>query len=247
MSKTISDAALRRQHLGDRLFRGTTRLFAFFVFAILVGIIISLLMGAWPALQSFGLKFFYSAEWNPVTDEYGALVPIYGTLATSAIALLIGVPVSFGIALFLTELSPKWLRRPLGIAIELLAGIPSIIYGMWGLFVFAPVFQEHVQPWLIDHRGNKRDDHDGEDDAGSQNADANRSARTTELRRAWPTCRGSWRRIRDRSCHEFPSRWRGKGRPKARTTSRREFSSATMETPPSMSAHRTLGKSIIEA
>ena len=153
MSKTISDATLKRQHLSDRLFRGTTRLFAFLVFAILVGIIISLLMGAWPALQSFGFKFFYSAEWNPVTDQYGALVPIYGTLATSAIALLIGVPVSFGIALFLTELSPKWLRRPLGVAIELLAGIPSIIYGMWGLFVFAPAFQEHIQPWLIDHLG----------------------------------------------------------------------------------------------
>ncbi len=153
MSKTISDATLRRQHLSDRLFRGTTRLFAFIVFAILVGIIISLLMGAWPALQAFGLKFFYDTEWNPVTDRYGALVPIYGTLATSFIALLIGVPVSFGIALFLTELSPKWLRRPLGIAIELLAGIPSIIYGMWGLFVFAPAFQEHVQPWLIDHLG----------------------------------------------------------------------------------------------
>ena len=153
MSKTISDATLKRQHLSDRLFRGTTRLFAFLVFAILVGIIISLLMGAWPALQSFGFKFFYNAEWNPVTDQYGALVPIYGTLATSAIALLIGVPVSFGIALFLTELSPKWLRRPLGVAIELLAGIPSIIYGMWGLFVFAPAFQEHIQPWLIDHLG----------------------------------------------------------------------------------------------
>jgi phosphate transport system permease protein len=151
MSKSISDATLKRQHLGDRLFRGTTRMFAFLVFAILIAIIISLLMGAWPALKAFGFKFFYAAEWNPVTDQFGALVPIFGTLATSAIALLIGVPVSFGIALFLTELSPKWLRRPLGIAVELLAGIPSIIYGMWGLFVFAPTFQESVQPWLIDH------------------------------------------------------------------------------------------------
>lgn len=153
MSKTISDATLRRQHLSDRLFRGTTRLFAFLVFALLVAIIVSLLLGAWPSLKAFGFNFFFNAEWNPVTDEYGALVPIFGTLATSVIALLIGVPVSFGIALFLTELSPTWLRRPLGIAIELLAGIPSIIYGMWGLFVFAPAFQEHVQPWLIDNLG----------------------------------------------------------------------------------------------
>lgn len=153
MSKTISDATLKRQHLADTLFRGTTRMFAFLVFAILVGIIISLMMGAWPTLKAFGVKFLFSAEWNPVTDEFGALVPIFGTLATSAIALLIGVPVSFGIALFLTELSPLWLRRPLGIAVELLAGIPSIIYGMWGLFVFAPTFQENVQPWLIEHLG----------------------------------------------------------------------------------------------
>ena len=153
MSKTISDATLRRQHLSDRLFRGITRLFAFLVFALLVAIIVSLFMGAWPSIQAFGFNFFFSAEWNPVTDEYGALVPIFGTLATSVIALLIGVPVSFGIALFLTELSPTWLRRPLGIAIELLAGIPSIIYGMWGLFVFAPAFQEHVQPWLIENLG----------------------------------------------------------------------------------------------
>jgi len=153
MSKTISDATLKRQHLTDRLFRGTTRLFAFLVFAILAGIIISLVAGAWPAIKAFGFKFLLSTEWNPVTDEFGALVPIFGTLATSAIALLIGVPVSFGIALFLTELSPLWLRRPLGIAVELLAGIPSIIYGMWGLFVLAPTLQDKVQPWLIERLG----------------------------------------------------------------------------------------------
>jgi len=99
-------------------------------------------------MRTFGFGFFVSAEWNPVTEQFGALVPIVGTLTTSAIALLIGIPVSFGIALFLTELSPKWLRRPLGTAIELLAAIPSIIYGMWGLFVFAPVFGSHVQPFL---------------------------------------------------------------------------------------------------
>ena len=155
MSKTISDATLKRQHLTDTLFRGTTRMFAFLVLAILVGIIISLVMGAWPAIKTFGIGFLFSTEWNPVTDQFGALVPIFGTLATSAIALLIGVPVSFGIALFLTELSPPWLRRPLGIAVELLAGIPSIIYGMWGLFVFAPVLQETVQPWLIEHLGER--------------------------------------------------------------------------------------------
>jgi phosphate transport system permease protein len=155
MSKTISDATLKRQHLTDTLFRGTTRVFAFLVLAILVGIIVSLVMGAWPAIKTFGINFLFSTEWNPVTDQFGALVPIFGTLATSAIALLIGVPVSFGIALFLTELSPLWLRRPLGIAVELLAGIPSIIYGMWGLFVFAPVLQETVQPWLIEHLGER--------------------------------------------------------------------------------------------
>jgi phosphate transport system permease protein len=153
MSKTISDATLKRQHLADKLFRGTTRTFAFLVLATLVAIILSLVMGAWPAIKAFGLKFLFSTEWNPVTDEFGALVPIYGTLATSAIALLIGVPVSFGIALFLTELSPLWLRRPLGIAVELLAGIPSIIYGMWGLFVLAPTLQDKIQPWLIDTLG----------------------------------------------------------------------------------------------
>lgn len=153
MSKTISDATLKRQHLTDKLFRGTTRLFAFLVFAILAAIILSLVSGAWPAIEAFGFKFLFSAEWNPVTDEFGALVPIFGTLATSAIALLIGVPVSFGIALFLTELSPLWLRRPLGIAVELLAGIPSIIYGMWGLFVLAPTLQDNIQPWLIEHAG----------------------------------------------------------------------------------------------
>ncbi len=155
MSKVISDATLKRQHLADRLFRSLTWLFAALVLGLLVAILASLAVGAWPAIRTFGFGFLVSAEWNPVTDQFGALVPIFGTLATSAIALLIGVPVSFGIALFLTELSPLWLRRPLGIAVELLAGIPSIIYGMWGLFVLAPVLQETIQPWLIDHLGEK--------------------------------------------------------------------------------------------
>ncbi len=153
MSKLLSDAQLKRQHLLDLLFRNTTLFFAFMVLALLAGILISLLVGAYPAIQAFGLKFLVSDSWNPVTEEFGALVPIVGTLATSVIALLIGIPVSFGIALFLTELSPRWLKRPLGTAIELLAGIPSIIYGMWGLFVFAPVFADYVEPWLNDHIG----------------------------------------------------------------------------------------------
>jgi phosphate transport system permease protein len=148
MSRTISDASLRRQYRLDQLFRHATRFFAFLVLALLAGILISLLAGSLSSMRTFGFGFFTSAEWNPVTEQFGALVPIVGTLTTSAIALLIGIPVSFGIALFLTELSPKWLRRPLGTAIELLAAIPSIIYGMWGLFVFAPVFGSHVQPFL---------------------------------------------------------------------------------------------------
>jgi phosphate transport system permease protein len=138
---------LRRQ---DAAFRLVTRAFAFLVLLFLVAIMASLLSGSWLSITHFGAGFFFSSEWNPVTEEFGALVPIIGTLVTSAIALLIGVPVSFGIALFLTELSPVWLRRPIGTAIELLAAIPSIIYGMWGLFVFAPLLAERVQPGLIE-------------------------------------------------------------------------------------------------
>jgi phosphate transport system permease protein len=153
MSKLFSDTRLKRQHLLDLAFRNTTRFFAFLVFAILAGIVISLLIGSLPAIKAFGFKFLVSSEWNPVTEQFGALVPIVGTLATSIIALLIGIPASFGIALFITEMSPRWLKRPLGIAVELLAGIPSIIYGMWGLFVFAPAFAK-IEPWLTDHLGN---------------------------------------------------------------------------------------------
>ena len=138
----------------DSLFRGVTRFFAFLVLALLVGILLSLLVGAMPSIRHFGFGFFTSTAWDPVAADFGAVVAIYGTLATATIALLIGVPVSFGIALFLTELCPVWLKRPLGIAIELLAGIPSIIYGMWGLFVFAPKFGDHVQPWLLEHLGD---------------------------------------------------------------------------------------------
>jgi phosphate transport system permease protein len=153
MSKLFSDKRLSRQHLLDLAFRNITRLFAFLVFAALIGIVLSLLIGSLPAIKAFGFGFLVSSEWNPVTNEFGALVPIIGTLTTSAIALLIGIPVSFGIALFITEMSPRWLKRPLGIAVELLAGIPSIIYGMWGLFVFAPAFA-NIEPWLTEHLGN---------------------------------------------------------------------------------------------
>ncbi|MGE5103573.1 MAG: phosphate ABC transporter permease subunit PstC [Betaproteobacteria bacterium] len=132
----------------DVFFRHTTRLFAALVLVLLVSIIAALAVAAAPALRAFGPAFFLSDVWNPVTGQFGALAPIYGTLVTSAIALLIGIPVSFGIALFLTEMCPARLRRPLGTAVELLAAIPSIIYGMWGLFVFAPFFDERVQPFL---------------------------------------------------------------------------------------------------
>ncbi len=153
MPKLSEHGLMQRGVLLDTLFRNATRFFAFLVFALLAGIIISLLIGSLPAISAFGLGFLVSSEWNPVTEKFGALVPIVGTLTTSFIALLIAIPVSFGIALFLTELSPPWLRRPLGTAVELLAGIPSIIYGMWGLFVFAPVFAEHVQPPLKESFG----------------------------------------------------------------------------------------------
>src|SRR5512139_979992 len=154
MPKFLLDARLRRQNWLDILFRNITRLSAFAVLALLVTIILSLVIGSWPAIKAFGFHFLSSAEWDPVTEQFGALVPIVGTLVTAGIALVIAIPVSFGIALFLTELSPRWMRRPLGIAVELLAGIPSIIYGMWGLFVFAPLFGDHIEPWINDHLGH---------------------------------------------------------------------------------------------
>ncbi len=135
------------------LFRNLTRISAFGVLGLLAAVIISLIVGSMPAIHAFGFGFLTSSEWNPVSEQFGALVPIIGTLVTSGIALLIAIPVSFGIALFLTELSPRILRRPLGIAIELLAGIPSIIYGIWGLFVFAPFFADHMEPWINQHIG----------------------------------------------------------------------------------------------
>jgi phosphate transport system permease protein len=138
----------------DDFFRLLTRSAALAVLVILGGVIVSLIVGSIPALTAFGVAFPFSQSWNPVTEKFGALAPIYGTLVTSFIAMLIAVPVGLMVAFFLTELCPKWLRRPIAIAIELLAGIPSIIYGIWGLFVFAPFMQEYVQPFLIGAFGN---------------------------------------------------------------------------------------------
>ena len=140
---------LQRLRLGDVAYRHLTRAAAITVLIILGGIIISLVWGSLPALRTFGISFLYEDAWNPVTEKFGAIAPIYGTVVTSIIAMLIAVPVGLFIAVFLTELCPMWLRRPVGIAIELLAGIPSIIYGIWGLFVFAPFLQQQVQPFLI--------------------------------------------------------------------------------------------------
>jgi len=133
----------------DRIFHQVTRAAAIIVLVILGGVIVSLIHGSLPAIQAFGLGFLFSQAWNPVTDNFGALPAIYGTIVTSIIAMLIAVPVGLGVATFLTELCPYSLRRPIGVAIELLAGIPSIIYGIWGLFVLAPFVQTYVQPGLI--------------------------------------------------------------------------------------------------
>ena len=147
-------STMRTQRIQDFFFHKITLLFAASVLLVLVGIILSLVDGAIPAFKAFGIGFITSVEWDPVNDQYGAMIAIAGTLATSFIALLIAFPVSFGIALFLTEICPVWLKRPLGTAVELLAGVPSIIYGMWGLFIFAPLFAEHVQPFLKATFGN---------------------------------------------------------------------------------------------
>ena len=138
----------------DAVFAQIARAFAALVLLLLVAIVAALALSAWPALSKFGPRFFVTDVWNPVTKDFGALAPIFGTITTSAIALLIGVPVSFGIALFLTEMCPTALKRPLGTAVELLAAIPSIIYGMWGLFVFAPFFADRVEPLLTATLGN---------------------------------------------------------------------------------------------
>jgi len=155
-SAPVKRPPLRERSSGaavDALFAHLTRAFAFLVFILLLAIMASLVIGSWPAIQKFGPAFLLTTEWDPVQGVFGALGPIYGTLISSLIAMLIAIPVSFGIALFLTELAPVWLKRPLGTAIELLAAIPSIIYGMWGLFEFTPLFAAHVQPVLIETLG----------------------------------------------------------------------------------------------
>jgi phosphate transport system permease protein len=139
--------------IGDVLFRSLTFLFALLVLLILGGVIVALIDGALPAFRTFGLSFVVTEVWNPVTEKFGALAPIYGTLVTSAIAMLVGIPVAFGVAIFITEICPLWLKRPLATMIELLAAIPSIIYGIWGLFVFAPFVQQYIQPAIIDTFG----------------------------------------------------------------------------------------------
>jgi len=141
---------LTRLRLSDTAFHQITRAAAIGVLVILGGVLVSLFSGALPALREFGFSFVTEQRWNPVTEKFGALAPIYGTIVTSFIAMIIAVPLGLLITLFLTELCPMWLRRPIGIAIELLAGIPSIIYGIWGLFVFAPFLQRTLQPALID-------------------------------------------------------------------------------------------------
>jgi len=150
---TVS-AQLDRQRVFDVLFRGATRAFAILVLVLLGGVMVALGVGAWPAFSHFGLGFLVSSAWNPVEDQFGALPAIFGTLVTSALAMLIGVPLALGVAVFLTELCPPFLRRPIGTMIELLAAVPSIIYGIWGLFVLAPFLQLTVQPILIDIFGN---------------------------------------------------------------------------------------------
>ena len=142
-------AKRRTSAIGDGAFRALTLLFAVFVLAILGGVIGSLVEGALPALRAFGLSFVVREVWNPVSQQFGALAAIYGTLVTSAIAMAIGIPVAFGIAVFITEICPVWLKWPVATLVELLAAIPSIIYGIWGLFVFAPFVQQQIEPAII--------------------------------------------------------------------------------------------------
>jgi phosphate transport system permease protein len=150
LSDTSRASALRRFNVRDTIFRGATFGATLGVLILLGGVVVSLVIGSMPAISAYGINFLTTQSWNPVTEKFGAVAPIYGTVVTSLVAMLIGVPVSFGIAIFLTELCPYRLRRPIGTAIELLAGIPSIIYGIWGLFVFAPFLQATLQPALID-------------------------------------------------------------------------------------------------
>ena len=146
--------ALGRFKLGDAVFRNLTIMAALVVLLLLLGVAVLLFVGAWPAFREFGFGFLFSDSWSPPKERFGAAAAIYGTLATSIIAMVIGVPVGLGIAVFLTELCPVPLRRPVGMAIELLAGIPSIIYGIWGVYYFKPVMQDYIQPAIIATLGN---------------------------------------------------------------------------------------------
>jgi len=150
---SVHDDRASRDVRNDRRFAWIVGTAGVFVLVSLVAAAMSMLWGGRLAFQTFGLKFLWTDAWDPVNQVFGALVPIYGTVVTAFLAMLIAVPVSFGIAMFLTEIAPKWLRGPVGAAIELLAGIPSIIYGMWGLFVLVPVLSEHVYPWVDEHMG----------------------------------------------------------------------------------------------
>lgn len=143
-----------KQKALEFLFRNLTKSFAFIVLIMLGSILVSLIYGSWDSIQKFGFSFLWTDEWNPTQDVYGAIVPIVGTLVSALLALIVAVPISFGIATFLTELTPQWLKKPIGLAVEMLAAIPSIIYGMWGLFVFVPLFQEYIQPHLIESLGD---------------------------------------------------------------------------------------------
>jgi phosphate transport system permease protein len=138
-------ALVKRQRLQDGIFHRLTQLFSLLVLVALAGIIVSLFINAWPTFQKFGLRFLWYVEWDIINSEFGAAIAIVGTLASAGLAMLMAVPLAFGIAVFLTETCPVWLRRPLGTAIELLAAVPSIIYGMFGLFVFAPLFADYIQ------------------------------------------------------------------------------------------------------
>lgn len=138
-------AVVKRQRLQDVLFHRLTQLFSLLVLVALAGIIVSLFINAWPTFAKFGARFIWYVEWDIINEEFGAAIAIVGTLASASIAMLVAVPLAFGIAVFLTETCPVWLRRPLGTAIELLAAVPSIIYGMFGLFVFAPLFADYIQ------------------------------------------------------------------------------------------------------
>jgi phosphate transport system permease protein len=152
-SVVIDPRQMAKQRVGERMFAYATLAAAVLVLLLLGGVTIALFQGAWPALSHFRFGFLTRQIWNPVTEQFGALAPVYGTLVTSAIAMIVAIPISFGVAIFLTELAPVWLKRPVGIAIELLAAVPSIIFGIWGLFVLAPILQRTVQPWLISHLG----------------------------------------------------------------------------------------------